>query len=123
MSKNHDPIMPEKFYVIADRVGRMHENWLALSQKKETCLQTNRTDGSPPSCCEFHQALHRMFERLNEQAADLEEMLEEWQQIRRDCFSISDSSTQIIIRRAETGYSFGRFSPAWFEMIDDLSKK
>ena len=102
-----------------------YSSWEQLSDKASrvtTCLAT--TPGVKPTCCSIHQRLHSMLQRLHEQAALLEDLLIENQQIERRphlCgHDFVNASTLIIIQRKDTGYSFARFSAGWLEMLQDF---
>ena len=102
-----------------------YSSWEQLSDKASqvtTCFAT--TPGVKPTCCHIHQGLHSMLQRLHEQAALLEDLLIENQQIERRphlCgHDFVNASTLIIIQRKDTGYSFARFSAGWLEMLQDF---
>lgn len=100
-----------------------YSSWEQLSDKASrvtTCLAT--TPGVKPACCSIHQRLHSMLQRLHEQAAQLEDLLIENQQIERRSrgHDFVSASTLIIIERKDTRYSFKRFSAGWLEMLQDF---
>lgn len=104
------------------QVARIQENWI---EWKELTARADRLikcpppqPGEEPTCCRIHMALHNMLLRLHEQAAVLEDRLSDLGLAqRRDMLFGEHWYVLTIINRLDTGYSFQRFSPGWFEMI------
>lgn len=104
------------------QVAKIQKNWVEWA---ELTAQANHhtkcpppQPGEEPTCCRIHMALHNMLLRLHEQAAVLENRLSDLGLAqRRDILFGEHWYVLTIIDRLDTGYSFQRFSPGWFEMI------
>ena len=106
------------------QVAGIQRNWIEWERLTATADNLPKSKcpppqpGEEPTCCQIHAALHNMLLRLHEQAAVLENRLSDLGLAqRRDILFGEHWYVLTIIDRLDTGYSFQRFSPGWFEMI------
>ena len=115
-------IPPVESRLCLAQAARIQKNWIEwkrLTDKADRLMKCpSPQPGEEPTCCRIHTALHNMLLRLHEQAAVLEDRLSDLGLAqRRDILFGEHWCVLTIIDRLDTGYSFQRFSPGWFEMI------